>query len=375
MKIEHSYIKYLIFLAAWLPATAMADACQLETPNEVNVVRDLIKIDTMIVTYCWYCNRPESLPLRVRQIGFQHTEPDYVRVIAWANAPTERIFPLKDLEQAERDDNGPLAEFIRQDINKEYSDTTGYLGPNDPYLMQEKKDRYDMLLGFARKDHDMRTSDELYINGEPADPRLLYAPVGEDRFQSVGYQIGCLMDGAPQSVVFRPVLRDPEKASPSEPFIADVTGQCYDGACPRDHWQVIRQTPLFADSHDNAAQIGMLNPQEEVDPVKTESHVMGARLVVSRDHHKFFTGDVLYLLDSQAEGFYRVWHYGDVFVVDATGVNLSGRTDECERNETCWASGSGYPSEIWWSRIRRRDGSEAWVREPIRNLDGVLRSD
>ena len=47
------------------------------------------------------------------------------------------------------------------------------------------------------------------------------------------------------------------------------------------------------------------------------------------------------MLDSQAEGFFRVWHYGAVFVIDASGIRL----------------GAG------------------WVKEPIRHLDGVLRSD
>jgi len=360
---------------AWLPAIGMADACRLETPAEVDTVRGLIHQGTMIVEYCWYCDRSEPLPLRVRQIGFEHTEPDHARVIVWANEPTEQQFPLKDLEQAELDDSGPLTEFIRRDIDKEYSDTTGYLGPNDPYLIQEKKDRYAMLLGFVREDHGLRTWDELYINAEPADPRLLYVPVGEHLYQSVGHRLDCLMDGAPQTVTFRPVSRDPEKAVPPEPFIADVTDQCYDGACPRDQWRVIRPIPLLAEAHDNAQPVGLLDTNEMITPVKTKTHVTGVRLVANRDHGKFFVGDVFYLLDSQAEGFYRVWHYGDVFIIDATGVNLNGHTVECEGGKTCWASGTGYPTEIWWSQIRRTDGTEGWVREPIQNLDGVLRSD
>ena len=78
--------------------------------------------------------------------------------------------------------------------------------------------------------------------------------------------------------------------------------------------------------------------------------------------------------DSQAEGFHRVWHYGDVFVIDATGVNVAEQTDYCERNATCWAEGAGHSIETWWTKVRRTDGSEGWVQDPIKTLDGVLLS-
>ena len=82
---------------------------------------------------------------------------------------------------------------------------------------------------------------------------------------------------------------------------------------------------------------------------------LGSRIVVTKDQGKFFAGDV--------------------FVIDAIGVNYEQRIDYCERNEKCWAEGPGYSIETRWSKVRRTNGSEGWVRDPIRNLDGVLRSD
>ncbi len=66
---------------------------------------------------------------------------------------------------------------------------------------------------------------------------------------------------------------------------------------------------------------------------------------------------------------------GDVFIIDVTGVDFDAHSDHCERAGTCRAHGTGYPAELWWSKIRRANGNEAWVREPIQNLDRVLRSD
>jgi hypothetical protein len=329
----------------------------------------------MIVTYCWFCDGMEPLPLRVNRVEFKRTEPEEVRVIAWAGTPREHAFPLRLLEQAERDGSGALADFIRADVEQQNSDTTGYLGPNDPYLVKLKKDQFAMQLHHAREDHEMRTWDELFINGEPADPRLLYLPVGDDQYRSLGQQLDCLMDDATPLLTYRPVTRDPAKAAPPEPFVADVTGQCYDGACPQAVWRAIRETPLFTEARDTAQQIATLAPGERLTPLVTETHVSGSRIDVTRDHGRFFVGDQVYLLDSQAEGYFRVWHYGDVFIIDASDVDIEGLSDHCEEDDSCWGKMASYPAETWWSKVRRSDGSEGWVRDPLRILDGVLRSD
>jgi hypothetical protein len=264
-----------LFSILLLPAAAGADPCRLETPEESRRVRSIVKPDTLIVRYCWYCDSPEPVPLRVTRIELRRTEPGQVRVTAWAdNPPGQTRFPLEDLVRAERDGSGPLATFVREDVERSNSDTSGYLGPNDPYLLQEKQAQVAMRLRHIREDHDMRTWDELYVNGAPTDPRLLYVPAGGDRFRSLGHQVGCLMDEAPRSLTFRPVARDPARAAPPTPFVAEVTGQCYDGACPRDVWRALGPVELLADPRADAARVGVLNPDEEVVPVRTETHVV-----------------------------------------------------------------------------------------------------
>ena len=48
-----------------------------------------------------------------------------------------------------------------------------------------------MLLGFAREDLEMRTLDELWINGQPSDPAQLYYPIGGDRYRNLGLEVDC----------------------------------------------------------------------------------------------------------------------------------------------------------------------------------------
>ena len=359
-----------------MAATAAADSCRLENADEVRITRAQVKVGTVLVRYCWFCENPVALPLRVSKVEFRHTEPDEVRAVAWAgDEPAERLFPKQALLQAEQTGDGPLADFIRADVERQNTDTTGYLGPNDPYLLKMKEDTYAMRLRHVREDHDLRTWDELYINGEAADPRVLYVPVAEDRYQSLGHQLDCLMNGAATRIFYAPIARDPARIAPPDPYVVDVTGQCYDGACPRPVWDVIKTTPLLVAAADGAEQVATLEPGEALQPLRTETHVSGGRMIVTMDHDRFFKDDVLYLLDSQAEGFYRVWHYGAVFITDASDIDIDGRVEFCERELACWATGPKLSEETWWSRVRRTDGTEGWVRDPMRSIDGVLRSD
>ena len=115
-----------------------------------------------------------------------------------------------------------------------------------------------------------------------------------------------------------------------------------------------------------------MNPGEIVISLKTLSHVTGARAVATEDHDHIFEGDVFYLLDSQAEGFFRFWHYGNVFIDQADGVRIEGLLNFCEQDDSCWADAETRPVTVWWSKVKRRNGETVWIREPLQTLSGVL---
>jgi hypothetical protein len=241
----------------------------------------------------------------------------------------------------------------------------------DPYLVREKRSRYRMLLDFARQDYEMRVWDELLINDRPVDPAQLYYPVGNDMYRSLGIEVGCdIYRDAPPRVFYRPVARDPARIAPPEPYIADITRQCYDGSCPASEWTALSSMPCFDQA--GGEQIGVIDTGTVVKPLKTLSYVSGARAVAHRDHDQIFEGDIFYLLDSQAEGYYRFWHYGNVFIDDAGGVRIGGSRGYCEREQNCWADAEALPGSIWWSEVKLRNGETVWVRDPLQTFSGVL---
>lgn len=357
----------LVLLAS---SAATADPCRIESSAELSIVRSLIVPGETIVEFCWFCDQAVPTPLRVGKVVFEHHAPEALRI--WNS---QESFTLADLNQAEREGTGPLAEVLRKDIDQEYADSYAHSDPHyqkDPYIVEEKRKAFAMRLEFVRQDYELRVWDSLLINGMPADPRLLYVPTGGNRYASVGLQIDCLMDDAPEHVTYVPIVRSPETERPPVPYIADVTGQCYDGSCPLPRWTVHQATPTY-DSADGSTATGKgLAVGEEVEPIQVLSYVRRGAGEVYRDKGRFFAGDRFYLLDSQAEGFYRFWHYGDVFVSDSNELRVVGDGAPCQDDGEHWGCVREYPQEVWWALVRRSDGAELWLREPAKTLSGVL---
>jgi len=354
-----------LFLLLALPQILLADACRLETREDALRARAVLGNHPFLVTVCPHCENTDPVPLRVQNFELVHISPNSVPLVFY-----DLSFPVEALIEAEQSGTGPLAGALREQIEKEYADGTGYL-PNDPILIKEKRDRFAMMLRFAREDLELRTWDELLINGEPVNPALLYYPTGGNRYQSLGTEVGCeLYSGAPFEVTYRPVDRKPELEAPPAPFIADITGQCYDGSCPAEVWTVRQPVPYF--ERPDGEKLGLFEAHEKLRPLQTQAHVSGGRALASRDRGRIFAGDVFYLLDSQGEGFYRIWHYGDVFIEDGEGILHNAEVDRCARDGTCWAELLDYPTNVWWAQVQGEKGEIGWVREPLEAISGVL---
>ncbi len=361
MGLQRSWLVVLMLF----PPSLIADACRLETDAAVKLVSNKISNTEMVVTVCGHCEDTQPVPLRVHKIEFRHYAPGKV-----TTPFNDQSFSVESLEEAEQKGTGALADALRTMIESEYKDQTGYL-PNDPYLIGEKRDRYRLLLDFAREDYEMRVWDELLVNGKEVDPAQVYYPVGNDEYLSLGMELGCdTYQDTPKLVSYTPVVRDPAKAAPPDVYIADTTHQCYDGSCPAAEWTVHSPTPFFYEA--GGEQVGVMNAGEILKPVKTLSYVTGARVVATRDHDHIFAGDIFYLLDSQAEGFYRFWHYGNIFIANADGVRVTGSWNYCERENNCWADAETLPTSVWWSKVQQQNGESVWVRDPLQTLSGVL---
>ena len=136
MGLNRYWLVVLLLFPTWL----FADACRLETDQAVDLVRKRIGNADMVVTVCNHCEKTEPIPLRVRAIDFKHYAPETVSIPFY-----DQSFPVEALEEAEQKGTGALAVALRTKIEKEYENETGYL-PNDPYLIQEKRERYKFCL-------------------------------------------------------------------------------------------------------------------------------------------------------------------------------------------------------------------------------------
>ncbi len=361
MKGQPVLILFLMLVPTWL----YADVCRLETESEVQQARKRLDGVTMIVTVCGHCETNDPVPLRIKSYDFRHFEPDTVAIPIY-----EETYPVSSLKDAMEKNSGPLASSLRAKIDEDYKDETGFL-PNDPYLIKEKRDRYKMLLDFALEDYEMRTWDELVINGERVNPVQVYYPIGGNQYRNLGRELNCeVYSKTPDKVAYQRVRASAETEAPPEKYIADVTGQCYDGSCPAAQWKVYSATTYFNEAEGEEA--GVLDTDEVVIPLQTLSYVKGSKAVAYRDHDHIFEGDVFYVLDSQAEGFHRFWHYGNVFIADGDGVKYDEGWNYCEKKDTCWATAKTQSTSVWWSKVQRQDGSSVWVKDPMASLTGVL---
>lgn len=360
-----SFKSFALFLLPILSTPVWGDTCRIQRASEVAALERHLDGVGMLVSVCPHCSNTNPVPLRVRTYELVHTTPEMVTLAFY-----DLTFPVGDLERAEQTGEGPLGDALRAAIEKEYENETGYL-PNDPILIQEKRDRYEMMLRFTREELAMRTWVDLTINGEPVNVSLLYFPVGDEQYKSLGAAVGCeLYENAPLKVKYTPVNRDPALESPPERYVVDVTGQCYDGSCPQAKWTVAAATDYY-DEMDGEV-VGTLPVDETLEPLQTLSHVKAGRARATRDHGRIFEGDVFYLLDSLGEGFYRFWHYGDVFVDDTSDIKRPRGWNYCDEKHNCWAELETHPESIWWSKVVRANGDEIWITEPLSTIRGVL---
>jgi hypothetical protein len=140
------------------------------------------------------------------------------------------------------------------------------------------------------------------------------------------------------------------------------------GACPfeccvfRD-WSVLADTALVERPLGERVT-GTVRAGGTVTAVTGRVYVEPVPLGVAHDFGTFKKGDALFLLDYLGEGYYGVFHRGEIVGVEFTDLSYCVRP-----SEACWAetlSPEVDPARRrhdWWVLIEARDGTTGWTRE------------
>jgi hypothetical protein len=325
--------------------TALAGECTL-TPALAKQVNGLIKPGMLLVHYCRSCGEEGygPFPLRVRELTLTPSGPEEY----WVN---NRRYSAEDLRQAKESRTGRLADDLRKD------------GQTEAWMIDAMVRTLEMVR--AQRAHDLR------INGDLIDADYLYLPMANDRYRNLAGVLRCAQADPPE-LAYTPRPRDSATEEAPVPYVVDLTGQCFDGSCPGKVWKARQTLPVY-NRPAGSIEVSALTVGEAVQPVRTRVHVTPVRASVVWDHLRFLEGDVVYLLDGQGEGYYRVWHYGEITVEDISSASqLVDGTARCRvPSKECWVEFAGYPSEVIWTLVRRATGQEGWVIADSERFDGM----
>lgn len=144
-----------------------------------------------------------------------------------------------------------------------------------------------------------------------------------------------------------------------------------EGACPFECctygiWRVDKPTELYSEPNHESRAIRHLAAGSLIDADGGKVITQARRFAVKRDHAEYRRGDVLWVYTYLGEGFFRVWHAGQM-EEEQLEFSPEGGTagDRCQDSERlCWGELDRPLRTTWWIRIRDHDGRDGWTDAP-----------
>lgn len=81
------------------------------------------------------------------------------------------------------------------------------------------------------------------------------------------------------------------------------------------------------------------------------------------------SGDVVYLLTNQGEGFQTAWFNQIIFTIDRSGLS-EDPDPPCRQKTTCTGEILEYPVSAWWAKVRNARGQIGWTNQTT-DFDGT----
>jgi hypothetical protein len=160
-----------------------------------------------------------------------------------------------------------------------------------------------------------------------------------------------------------------------------------EGACPFEcctygEWTSTSAIPLFAAERDRSQVVDTIPAGATFTALTGNVHVVGLQLVILTDtlriwtsavdgntspsgEREFLPSDTLVVLDHVGEGFYNIWHDGEVRQVEWFWWERQDGSSP--------ARVVGDQETEWWVRAETGDGAVGWI--PMDEIDGVRGAD
>jgi len=149
-------------------------------------------------------------------------------------------------------------------------------------------------------------------------------------------------------------------------------------ACPGEGcdyctlYKAVSTVTVYEQPSLQAAIVGEVQPGDTFISKDGEVHSVPTPCIVDRAHDKFQPGDEIFALTYSGEGWYKVFHNGELTEADlgfSPWGGSGGKT--CDNPKYCWGHLTKELEFTWWLYVITEDGVEGWVAgdETMRAID------
>lgn len=179
----------------------------------------------------------------------------------------------------------------------------------------------------------------------------------------------------------------PSDAPPMENGVYVAQGICFgEGGCPWKHWRAHQPVDVRERLDTASPVIATVAPGEWVEAVEGQLRMVPKRGVVRTAHDaqpmevngrtvtpRLEVGDAVYLLQSEGEGDFVIWHQGAFKF-------WHWPEDPEQEARIAWDPPAPAPEATsstlgWWVRVKLANGRSGWVKEPSFECMGPLAGD
>lgn len=153
----------------------------------------------------------------------------------------------------------------------------------------------------------------------------------------------------------------PPAGPPTTHGIYVAQGACpFEGCSFASYWRATARVAVYAAPGSTSVR-GWIAPGEDVRALAGQYWLTPLRGVVRKPTGRFRKGEVVWRLEPQGEGVFTVWR---------RGAPLDWTIPDDDSGAVAWDRlAKSAPPDVWWVRVRRANGAEGWLRDPVRSFE------